>query len=64
MATGNRNGKSAKISARIPLELVDKITLVIHVGESQTAFIIKALEREVERRKEDEQKGDKNILSG
>lgn len=51
MTTGNRNGKSVKIWARIPLDLADALEELAKEGESRTDFIIQALREEAERRR-------------
>lgn len=51
MTTGNRNGKSVKIWARIPLDLADALEELTKDGESRTDFIIQALREEAERRR-------------
>ncbi|NSL33885.1 hypothetical protein HTG87_08960 [Citrobacter werkmanii] len=52
MPTGNRNGKSVKLCARVPLELAKDVEELVENGESVTAFLIQALREETERRKE------------
>ncbi|APH30121.1 hypothetical protein HW146_004291 [Salmonella enterica] len=52
MPTGNRNGKSVKLCARVPLELAKDVEELAENGESVTAFLIQALQTEAERRKE------------
>lgn len=52
MPTGNRNGKSVKLCARVPLELANDVEELKENGESVTAFLIQALRAETERRKE------------
>lgn len=51
MSTGNRNGKSVKLWARIPLDLAKDVDVLAEKGESVTAFIIQALRTETDRRK-------------
>ncbi|EMB9355830.1 hypothetical protein U9V87_002023 [Salmonella enterica subsp. enterica serovar Newport] len=53
MPTGNRNGKSVKIWARIPLDLADALEELVKDGESRTDFIIQALREEAERRRKE-----------
>ncbi|EJX4924811.1 hypothetical protein OD635_001684 [Salmonella enterica] len=53
MPTGNRNGKSVKIWARIPLDLADSLDELAKDGESRTDFIIQALREEAERRRKE-----------
>lgn len=53
MPTGNRNGKSVKIWARIPLDLADALEELVKDGESRTDFIIQALREETERRRKE-----------
>lgn len=53
MTTGNRNGKSVKIWARIPLDLADALDELVKDGESRTDFIIQALREEAERRRKE-----------
>ncbi|EAA5748719.1 hypothetical protein ZN11_20825 [Salmonella enterica] len=53
MPTGNRNGKSVKIWARIPLDLADSLDDLAKDGESRTDFIIQALREEAERRRKE-----------
>ncbi|WP_038161745.1 YlcI/YnfO family protein [Trabulsiella guamensis] len=52
MPTGNRNGKSVKLWARVPLDLANDINELKEDGESVTAFLIQALRAEAEHRKE------------
>lgn len=52
MPTGNRNGKSVKLCARVPLDLAKDVDALTENGESVTAFIIQALRTETERRKD------------
>lgn len=52
MPTGNRNGKSVKLYARVPLELANDIEELKEDGESVASFLIQALQAEAERRKE------------
>ncbi|MBU5387967.1 YlcI/YnfO family protein [Citrobacter cronae] len=52
MPTGNRNGKSVKLCARVPPELAKDVEELAENGESVTTFLIQALRAEIERRKE------------
>lgn len=52
MSTGNRNRKSVKLCARVPLDLANDIDELKEDGESLTAFIILALRMDTERRKD------------
>lgn len=52
MPTGNRNGKSVKLCARVPLDLANDIEELKEDNESVTTFLIQALQAEAERRKE------------
>jgi hypothetical protein len=51
MKTGNRNGKSVKIYARISLELAAELETVTQSGETLTDIITAALRAEMERRR-------------
>ncbi|EBV7176103.1 hypothetical protein ZU61_12220 [Salmonella enterica subsp. enterica serovar Thompson] len=50
--TGNHNGKSVKLCARVPLDLANDIEELKEDSESVTTFLIQALQTEAERRKE------------
>lgn len=52
MSTGNRNGKSVKLCARVPLDLAKDVDALAENGESVTAFIIQAFRAETEHRKD------------
>ncbi|HII3144445.1 TPA: YlcI/YnfO family protein [Citrobacter braakii] len=52
MSTGNRNGKSVKLCARVPLDLANDIDELKEDSESVTTFLIQALQAEAERRKD------------
>lgn len=52
MSTGNRNGKSVKLYARVLLDLANDIEELKEDGESVASFLIQALQAEAERRKE------------
>lgn len=52
MAQSNRNQRSQKVDVRVPLELFDALTSAMHEHETVTTFIVEAIRREVERRKQ------------
>lgn len=52
MAQSNRNQRSQKVDVRVPLALFDALTAAMHEHETVTAFIVEAIRRKVERRKQ------------